>query len=93
MTPKEKAKELVDKFYDYADSNYGATKFEKKWYGNVLAGERKVRKQSAKQCALIAVDEIINSNPKIILKWAFSGIKEFDSISYWQEVKKEIENL
>jgi hypothetical protein len=33
------------------------------------------------------------SNSKIIIKWAFSGIKEFDSISYWKEVKQEIEKL
>ena len=47
----------------------------------------------AKQCALIAVDEIINTNPKITINWAFSGIQEFDNVNYWQEVKKEIEKL
>lgn len=93
MTPKEKAIELFDKFYDYADSNYGANKFEKNWHGNVLAGERKVRKTSAKHCALIAVDEIINTNPKITINWAFSGTQEFNNISYWFDVKQEIENL
>jgi len=46
-----------------------------------------------KKMTLIAVDEIIASNPKIIIKWAFSGIKEFISISYWQEVKQEIKKL
>jgi hypothetical protein len=47
----------------------------------------------AKQCALIAVDEIINTNPKITINWAFSGIQEFDNINHWQEVKQEIEKL
>jgi hypothetical protein len=82
MTPKEKAEELVHKFYDYADSNYGTNRFEQNWYGNVLAGERKVRKKSAKQCALIAVAEILDT-------WLeFSTDRIF-----WQEVKHEIEAL
>jgi glutaredoxin-related protein len=45
-------------------------------------------KRKAKRCALIAVDEIIASNPN--LKW-FAKLD--DSIKYWEEVKKEIENL
>jgi len=62
-------------------------------YNRMLPKSGVVFKLQAKQCALVAVDEIIASNPKIIIKWAFSGIKEFDSISYWQEVKQEIEKL
>lgn len=88
MTPEEKAYELFDKFYEYADSNYVASEFEKNWHGNVLAEERKVRKNAAKQCALIAVDEIIDANPN--LKW-FAKLE--DSIKYWKEVKQEIEKL
>ena len=57
MTPKEKALELVHKYYIYS-----------------LKG---------KECALIAVDEIINS---ALFKW-------LDDEIYWQEVKQEIENL
>ena len=42
----------------------------------------------AKQCALIAVDEIIKSNPYEVSK------TDMDStIEYWQEVKQEIEKL
>jgi hypothetical protein len=60
MTPKEKAKELVDKMYgdelDYMTEG------------------------QAKQCALIAVDEVL-------------GFLSYEShIKYWQEVKKEIES-
>jgi hypothetical protein len=40
----------------------------------------------AKQCALIAVDEIIS----IKLLWFQKDTKELD---YWQEVKNEIEKL
>jgi hypothetical protein len=84
MRPKEKAKELCDKYYEYADSNYVANKFEKNWYGNVLSGERKVRKSSAKQCALIAIDEIL----KICVDSL--GLTDLD---YWLDVKQEIEKL
>lgn len=60
MTPKEKAKELVEKYdltLTYLES-----------------------KSKAKQCALIAVDEIILSS-------------NYFEIYYWKEVKQEIEKL
>ena len=88
MTPKQKAQELFDKYYrlfnnfpnyQYVIENLNTIQDEKLY--------------TTKECALIAVDEILNANPKIILKWAFIGIKEFDSINYWTEVKKEIEAL
>ena len=43
----------------------------------------------AKQCALIAVNEIINSNPN------YPEFKENEGtpIRYWEVVKQEIENL
>ena len=62
MTPKEKADELIRKYY-----SIGAIE--------------------VKQCALIAVDEIV-----IAIDW-----HEFETpnkeIEYWQEVKQEIEKL
>lgn len=69
MTPKEKAKELIDKFAridGYQDSiDLSKCEYEKK-------------------CALIAVDEIINSiNP----------FGMFLGKDYWEEVKQEIEKL
>ena len=57
MTPKEKAIELVNKFKTYADDNYADDK--NPYYGQVLANKRIVLNNSAKQCALIAVNEII----------------------------------
>ena len=45
MTPKEKAKELVNKFYPRATS---------------YSLDRKNQNQNAKKCALIAVDEILS---------------------------------
>ena len=49
MTPKEKAKELVDKFYPLADGMGSMEKF----YDEVCF-------ENQKKCALIAVDEIIS---------------------------------
>jgi hypothetical protein len=65
MTPKEKAKELVDKFMPHSNGNSN--------------------NNEAKQCALIAVDEILNNN-KILFEDVLND-------QYWQEVKQEIELL
>ena len=69
MTPKEKAKELVLKFKELPQEE------TMMFY---LAFE------ISKQCALIAVDELIYEThfevPNIRQRW-------------WQEVKREIENL
>jgi hypothetical protein len=66
MTPKEKAKELVDKF-------------------NVVGLQQRAE---AYQCAVIAVDEIIASNPI-----AFDEDDNCIEKNWWKEVKKEIEKL
>jgi hypothetical protein len=75
MTPKEKAEELVIKMYQPLPASKEAEKGKENLYYNQY--------NAAKQCALIAVDEIL---------------KTFDcttpqSIEYWQEVKKEIQKL
>ena len=64
MTPKEKAKELVEKMaiYHWTDvCDY----------------------EGAKQCALIAVDEILKRNEPI----------QGHFWDYWEQVKQEINNL
>jgi hypothetical protein len=75
MTPKEKAKELVDKFM--------AIKSMK------LSDYSLIYYPFAKQCALIAVDEIILSNPH---SNPFNT-DVYSTMGYWQEVKQELENL
>jgi hypothetical protein len=45
----------------------------------------------AKQCALIAVTEIINSNPHSNLFNFYSDIHS--TMQYWNEVKNELTNL
>jgi hypothetical protein len=73
MTPKEKAIELVDEFknidIEYNDSIEG----------NCFMT---MTKSDAKQCALIAVDKILNAH-----------LFDLDEKEYWQQVKQEIESL
>jgi hypothetical protein len=75
MNPKESAQHLVEKFYNVEDTE---------WIVDNGCG---ITWNEAKQCALIAVDEIIEA-----IDWhEFEHPnKEFD---YWQEVKEEIEKL
>jgi hypothetical protein len=70
MTPKEKARELVE--------NYAET-IKPIEFGVILERDWK----SAKQCALIAVDEILKEHYP-------QDIKRCD---YFMEVKQEIEKL
>ena len=44
----------------------------------------------AKQCALVAVDEIIEAKPTAEF---IGGNRSYDNIPYWMEVKQEIEKL
>jgi hypothetical protein len=70
MTPKEKAEQLIIK--------YRLIEFDKTEDTRLL-----ISLKDAKECALIAIDEIINAG---------KDVDEFAD-SYWQEVKQEIENL
>ena len=70
MTPKEKAKELFNKYATYVVM----------WTGGI-----EVENQNCKQCALIAVDEIMKSLDDVLHPNPFG--------QYWNKVKQEIENL
>lgn len=72
MTPKEKAIELYNKMYE--------TGFKPK---SVL-----LRIEQAKECAIIAVDEIIEANPI-----AFDENENCIAKQWWKEVKTEIQKL
>jgi hypothetical protein len=80
MTPKEKAKELVDKLL-----NANA--------GHFYQDSEIEDLEAAKECALIAVDEILDfmmndDKESETCYWANHPL-----LSYWYEVKKEIEKL
>ena len=70
MTPKEKAKELYDKYCNMES-----------WCDD------------AKECALIAVDEILLTLSNFQSLFSVIGNILLDLIKYWQEVKQEIEKL
>lgn len=69
MTPKEKAKELVDRYYRLFSVEL----------------ENTIDYTEAKQCALIAVNEIIGTLSPYL--------GDNNAMIYWNEVKKEIEKL
>ena len=73
MTPQEKAKELFDK-YCFA---IRTEETDSGYFTNVIY---------AKDCALIAVDEILKDKEEI------DGMRIINDL-YWLKVKKEIENL
>jgi hypothetical protein len=70
MTPKDKAKELVNKFF-YAKDEDGFHS----WNG-----------YRARQCALIAVFELLKDTEEI------DGMRVINN-PYWMQVKNEIEKL
>ncbi len=74
MTSKERAKDLVNKFTPHTKVFH-----EHLGWVNYL--------DSDKQCALIVVDEILNT-----IEYS-SQADELSKISYWEEVKQEIEKL
>jgi hypothetical protein len=72
MTPKDKAIELIEKFEDFVD-----------YQEDDCFTQREKILINAKNCGLIAVDEILNLDidTNVLDYW------------YWQEVKQEIEKL
>lgn len=76
MTTKEKAKELFDKFKDLTLN---------------VEYDDEQNNFTAKECALIAVDEIIDAIKKNSTE--FRGCMDFQLIACYEDVKQEIINL
>jgi len=79
MTPKEKAEDLIHKFKKY--SYYPKTNDDILFVNEL--------NKNAKQCALTAVNEIINSNPHSNPL----NTEVYSTMDWWKEVKQEIEKL
>ena len=75
MTPKEKAKQLYNIFYNT----------------NVHPNSVQIRSEIAKQCALIAVEEILDNFGLISDSYIF--FTNSNTRSFYEEVKQEINNL
>jgi hypothetical protein len=72
MTPQEKAKELVSKYIHLTKQTTGAN-------GIIY---------NSKQCALIAVDEILEDDVYDMSEELFEK-----RINYWEQVRQEIINI
>jgi len=81
MTPKEKANELANKMFNGSVFDYRGKE------------ELKKEQERAKRCALIAVNEILKSNPCCESLDRGANFIWQDNTYYWQEVRKEIEAL
>jgi len=77
MTPKEKAIELVDRYYSLFS----------------LELENTIDITEAQKCALIALDEILNNSVNYIAYDGVVDNELWVDDEYWQEVKQEIENI
>jgi hypothetical protein len=84
MTPEEKARELFDKYLDIDGFGYYRGKDSFLYWSTSVIGKQ------ARQCALIAVNEVLWG----IIKYADDS-KEYvtENAKFWQEVKQEIEKL
>ena len=78
VTPKDKAKELVGQFKMYDIQICDLMSSELEGY----------EEEHYKQCALICVDEIINTYPT-----PWSSLDIDPKRDYWTEVKQEINKL
>ena len=79
QTAVEKAEELVRKFKPFVQFKMGV--------------EQSYVLRMAKQCALVAVDEIIKTLNYDIKDLDVRGNILLDLIKYWREVKQEIEKI
>ena len=80
MTAKDKAIELVNTMLD-------------KLYDNGGLSFKRILYARAKQCALIAVDEMMNELANLYGYINMCSINTIRRVSFLQEVKKEIEAL
>lgn len=78
MTPKEKAQQLVDKYYPYVLETKLTIEFKLEH----------VKLLNAKQCALISVNELFNE-----IDDNYDTLHSSDRKQYWLQVSKEIINL
>lgn len=76
----EHARELIDKYLCVEDE----------YEGDNGCG---ITPYEAKQCALIAVDEIMKANPIIPLEFMLESESLDAANEYWNEVKQEIKKL
>ena len=80
MTPKEKARELVDKFYPYCNNNY-----IRDYYSNECA--------LIAVDEILSNFELIHKPEYVTIFINKEIFNIYDAIEYYQEVKQEIEKI
>ena len=83
MTPKEKAKELYNKYF-YVNFGMNVLEYDEKHTPIENEVRYRMTKHTAKQCALIAVGEMLIH---------VDMVDDNAAINYWEQVKQEIELL
>lgn len=86
MTPKEKAQELYSRFFRVTPQPYKEENIS--FNGNQIKfqeWDKGWTHEMSKQCALIAVDEILKLH-----MWKFNSVEPYN---YWQQVKIEIQKM
>ena len=83
MTPEQKAIDILEKLIPHVYNEYDGSD----------GGRDYNAKRHTIQCALIAVDEIINTLNHDIRDLDVRGSVLLDLIKYWREVKQELEKL
>ena len=85
LSPKEKARELVEKFLEFTTGE------EDNGFTTIYSIEK--HKKNATQCAIIAADEIINQW-EYIDTYISDGMGKLNlNLKYWNEVKSELEKI
>jgi hypothetical protein len=85
MTSKEKAEELIMKYFKIIIGDA---------YRDIKLDSKDYRYIAIKQCALIAVNEILEATKKRKAKLKINNVEFYWEYSeYWQEVKNEIKKL
>ena len=97
MTPKEKAQELVKLYFNIVSSSEdGNTYINNYNQTNRHLFHQRInfeRTEKSKQCALIAIDEVMNTinfQPMFI---DLQTMQTMLSYEYWERVKQEIEKI
>jgi glycerol-3-phosphate cytidylyltransferase-like family protein len=91
MTPKEKAEQLITEYSNEVFIVFDVSRLDSK----IARHKGTLVLESAKRCALMAVDKVINASPH---KWVpfmnqYTETVLVSDVGYWLEVKQEIEKL
>lgn len=104
MKPGDKAKELVNKYIPFADKKARVSGLSQALFGgshlSMLLNQSgttwnlKDQRESAKQCAIIAVNEILATNPEYVIEITDDNgnVSFMHSVFFWKSVKQSIQN-